>query len=62
MRDHFRYSQVPRFPARGRAAPREGGRDVMWGQTYTRRRRARDVRRAEEAQEGAGEGLAPGSG
>ena len=24
----------------------EGGRDVMWGRTYTRRRRARDVRRA----------------
>ena len=40
----------------------EGGRDVMWGQTYTRRRRARDVRRAEEAQTGAGEAQAPGSG
>jgi hypothetical protein len=26
----------------------EGGRDVMWGQTYTRRRRARDIRRAAE--------------
>jgi hypothetical protein len=26
----------------------EGGRDVMWGQTYTRHRRARDVRRAAE--------------
>ena len=26
----------------------EGGRDVMWGRTYTRRRRARDVRHAEE--------------
>ena len=26
----------------------EGGRDVMWGRTYTRRRRARDVRRATE--------------
>jgi hypothetical protein len=26
----------------------EGGRDVMWGVTYTRRRRARDVRRAAE--------------
>ena len=26
----------------------EGGRDVMWGQAYTRRRRARDMRRAAE--------------
>jgi hypothetical protein len=26
----------------------EGGRDVMWGLSYTRRRRARDVRRAAE--------------
>jgi hypothetical protein len=26
----------------------EGGRDVMWGHTYTRRRRARDIRRAAE--------------
>jgi transposase InsO family protein len=26
----------------------EGGRDVMWGLTYTRRRRARDIRRAAE--------------
>ena len=26
----------------------EGGRDVMWGMTYTRRRRARDIRRAAE--------------
>ena len=31
----------------------EGGRDVMWGRTYTRRRRARDVRRAEERAERA---------
>ena len=27
----------------------EGGRDVMWGQAYERRRRARDIRRATEA-------------
>jgi hypothetical protein len=26
----------------------EGGRDVMWGRTYSRRRRARDVRRVTE--------------
>ena len=26
----------------------EGGGDVMWGKTYTRRRRARDVRREAE--------------
>jgi len=26
----------------------EGGRDVMWGRTYIRRKRARDVRRAAE--------------
>ena len=26
----------------------EGGRDVMWGRAYARRRRARDVRRAAE--------------
>ena len=26
----------------------EGERDVMWGQTYSRLRRARDVRRAAE--------------
>jgi hypothetical protein len=26
----------------------EGGRDVMWGRTYSRRRQARDVRRAAE--------------
>jgi len=31
----------------------EGGRDVMWGRTYTRRRRARDVRRAEERAQSA---------
>jgi hypothetical protein len=24
----------------------EGGRDVMWGRTYTRKRRAQDTRRA----------------
>ena len=24
----------------------EGGRDVMWGRTYTHRQRARDIRRA----------------
>ena len=28
--------------------PLEEGRDVMWGRTYTRHRRARDVRRATE--------------
>ena len=26
----------------------DGGRDVMWGRTYIRRQRNRDVRRAEE--------------
>ena len=31
----------------------EGGREVMWGRTYTRRRRARDVRRAEERAQSA---------
>jgi hypothetical protein len=29
----------------------EGGRDVMWGLTYSRRRRAHDVRRAAERAE-----------
>ncbi|RLM58291.1 uncharacterized protein C2845_PM18G05570 [Panicum miliaceum] len=29
----------------------EGGRDVMWGQVYTRRRRARDMRRDVERAE-----------
>jgi hypothetical protein len=28
--------------------PLDGRGDVMWGRTYTRRRRARDVRRATE--------------
>jgi hypothetical protein len=41
---------VPSVPARGRAASR-GGRDVMCGRVYTRRRRARDVRRAAERAE-----------
>jgi hypothetical protein len=27
----------------------EGGRDVMWGRAYSRRRRARDVRRAKDS-------------
>ena len=31
--------------------PREKGRDVMWGRTYTRRRRTREVRRAAEGVE-----------
>jgi hypothetical protein len=31
----------------------EGGRDVMWGRTYSRRRRARDVRRVAERAEHA---------
>jgi hypothetical protein len=31
----------------------EGGRDVMWGCTYSRRRRACDVRRAAERAEHA---------
>jgi hypothetical protein len=31
----------------------EGGRDVMWGRTYSRRRRARDVRRTAERAEHA---------
>jgi hypothetical protein len=31
----------------------EGGRDVMWGRTYSRRRLARDVRRAAERAEHA---------
>jgi hypothetical protein len=46
--------QVPSVPARGRAGDR-GGRDVMYGIPYSRRRRARDVRRAAEraAQEAA---------
>jgi hypothetical protein len=33
----------------------EEGRDVMYDRTYTRRRRARDVRRAEEHTAGARE-------
>ncbi|RLN33026.1 putative retroelement [Panicum miliaceum] len=38
----------------------EGGRDVMWGQVYTRRRRARDVRRdAERAERVAQEQAEP---
>ena len=32
----------------------EGGRDVMWGRMYTRRRRARDVRKAAEQAARAG--------
>ena len=32
----------------------EGGRDVMWGRPYERRRRARDVRRDAERAEAAG--------
>ena len=35
--------------------PLDGGRDVMVGCTYTRRTRARDVRRAEARAEGARE-------
>ena len=38
----------------------EGGRDVMWGRTYTRQRRARDIRRTAERAATAGEG-APSS-
>ena len=34
----------------------EGGRDVMWGRTYARQRRARDVRRAAARAEAAGAG------
>jgi len=33
----------------------EEGRDVMWGRTYVRRRRARDVRRATERAQRAAE-------
>ena len=38
----------------------EGGRDVMWGRTYTRQRRARDIRRAAE-RAAAASGGAPNS-
>ena len=39
----------------------DGGRNVMWGCTYSRRQQARDVRRMEEnqAQACAGDGPAP---
>ena len=48
----------------------DGGRDVMWGRTYSRKRRARDVRRAPEQSStgaafttaGASAGLGLGSG
>jgi hypothetical protein len=46
-----RFGLLPRqassVPARGRAAPR-GGRDVMWGRSYSRKPRTRDVHRAAE--------------
>ena len=31
----------------------EGGRDVMWGRSYSRKRRARDIRRATERAAGS---------
>ncbi|WVZ90257.1 hypothetical protein U9M48_036572 [Paspalum notatum var. saurae] len=40
-------TQFPAFQL-GDELPFEAGRDVMWGVTYARRRRARDVRRATE--------------
>jgi hypothetical protein len=40
----------------------EGARDVMWGQPYIRRRRARDVRRAAERAERAQQAAASSSG
>lgn len=46
-------SFVAKFPAfqLEDELPLEAGRDVMWGLTYSRRRRARDVRRAAERAE-----------
>jgi len=40
----------------------EGGRDVMWGQGYVRRRRNRDVRRAEERANRVGQAVPASSG
>jgi hypothetical protein len=42
--------------------PLEEGRDVMWGRTYVRRRRARDIRRAQERAARAQEGHAASGG
>jgi len=51
-------AKYPEFQLEDALALEEGG-DVMWGRTYVRRRRARDVRRAtERAQAVAGEGHA----
>jgi hypothetical protein len=42
--------------------PLEEGRDVMWGRTYVRRRRARDIRRAQERAARVQEGQAASGG
>ena len=44
--DMFR-AKYPTFQLEDELAV-EGGRDVMWGRAYSRRRRARDIRRAAE--------------